>query len=71
VNRTSWRRILSKYAESIGPGNKVIVVLKTARDHIAGTIMELDEDFLVIATEDGRGIHAIVALEDAAGIRTS
>jgi hypothetical protein len=37
---------------------------------VAGTIKEIDEDFLVIGTEDGRGIEGIVVLEDVVGIRT-
>ena len=70
MNQTSWKRILDKYAESIGPGRRIIVLFKTAHEHVAGTIKEIDEDFLVIGTEDGRGIEGIVALEDVVGIRT-
>jgi len=70
MNQTSWKRILDRYAESVGSGRRVVVLFKTAHEHLAGTIKELDEDFLVIGTEDGSGIEGIVALEDVAGIRT-
>ena len=71
MNRTAWKRILEKYPEEMGPGKKVIVILKTSRDHVAGTIKEIDEDFLVLATEDGPGVEAIIALEDVTGFRRS
>jgi hypothetical protein len=70
MNQTSWKRILDKYAESIGPRRRIIVLFKTAHEQVAGIIKEIDEDFLVIGTEDGRGIEGIVVLEDVVGIRT-
>ena len=70
MNQASWKRILDKYAESIGPTRRIVVLFKSAHEHLSGTIKELDEDFLVIGTEDGSGIEGIVALEDVAGIRT-
>ncbi len=69
MNRTSWERILKKYSEFIGPGNEVIIVFKTARDHINGMIKEMDEDFLVVLNKDGSGIAAIVELDEIAGFR--
>lgn len=53
MNRTSWERILTKYAEPIGPGKKVIIVFKNARDHASGLIKEIDEDFLVLSKRTG------------------
>jgi len=70
MNRTSWERILKKYAESIGPGKEVIVIFKNARDHVSGVIKEIDEDFLVLEDEDRSGIAAIVELDEVAGFRT-
>ena len=57
MNRTSWERILKKYTESIGPGKEVIVIFKTARDHVSRIIKELDEDFLVLEREDEKGMQ--------------
>ncbi len=71
MNRTSWERILKKYAQSIGPGKELIVVFKTSRDHVCGIIKEIDEDFLVLESKDGKGIVAIIELEQVAGFRTS
>ena len=70
MNQKAWKRILDKYAESIGSGRRIVVLFKSAHEHLAGTIKELDEDFLVIGTEDGSGLEGIIALEDVAGIRT-
>ena len=70
MNQASWKRILDKYAQEIGSSRRIVVLFKAAHEHVAGTIKELDEDFLVIGTEDGRGIQGIVALEEVAGIRT-
>ena len=70
MNRTSWERILKRYSESVGPGKKVIIVFKTARDGVSGVIKEIDEDFLVLENKDGSGIAAIVELGEVAGFRT-
>ena len=48
----------------------VIVILKTSRDHITGKIREIDEDFLVLETEDRKSITAIVSLDEVVGFRT-
>jgi hypothetical protein len=44
----SWGRILKKYGDSIGVGQEIIVVFRTALDHVSGLIKESDEDFLVL-----------------------
>ena len=69
MNKTSWNRILTKYDNSIGPGTNVSVIFKTACDQVSGTIKEIDEDFLVISMENGKGVAAIIVLEEVAGFR--
>jgi hypothetical protein len=71
MNRTSWERIVKKYGDSIGVGQEVIIIFRTARDHVSGLIKEIDEDFLVLEERDGSGIGAIVELDEIAGFRTS
>lgn len=38
--------------ESIGVGKQVIIIFKTARDHVSGVIKEIDEDFLALQNKD-------------------
>jgi hypothetical protein len=64
-----WQRVLQKYTASIGSGMEVVVILKSAPDHLQGVIKEMDTDFLVLETKSGH-IAAVIALSEVAALQT-
>lgn len=72
MNIRTWQKIAEnpEYNKFFGPGTKVIVVFKTARDHISGVIDKVDEELLVLRDDERGQIAAIIDMTEVLGFRT-